>query len=123
MMMKDVNYYLSKGLDEAMAKYYASGRKKIIAVKPNRDFTLTITFDDGEKRSMDCKKFIKDKTVFAVLSDYEVFKRVYVDDTHCIAWDKDPNVDSNVVWSNKIDLCPDSSYIDSVPLNSVKNAG
>ena len=28
---------------------------------------------------------------------------------------KDPNVDSEVVWNNKVDLCPDCCYVDSVP--------
>lgn len=115
-MKKDVNYYLSLGLDEAIAKYYASGRKKIIDVKANENYTLVITFNNGEKRLMDCKTFIKDNTVFEILKDYNVFKRVYVDSTHSISWDKDPNIDSEKVWSNKIDLCPDSSYIDSVPI-------
>ena len=50
------------------------------------------------------------------MKDYNVFKRVYVDSTHSISWDKDPNIDSEKVWSNIIDLCPDSSYIDSVPI-------
>ena len=27
-----------------------------------------------------------------------------------------PNVDSNEVWENKVDLCPDSCYMDSVPV-------
>ncbi len=42
-----------------------------------------------------------------------IFRRVYIDDCGCVAWDKDPTVDSNVVWNNKIDLCPDSCYLDS----------
>lgn len=48
-MIKDVKYYLSKGLDERMAHYYASGRKKIIAVEAHEDYSLTIAFDNGEK--------------------------------------------------------------------------
>lgn len=122
-MVKDINYYLSKGLDERMARYYASGRKKIIAVEAHEDYSLTITFDNGEKRWMDCKTFIKDGTVFEVLKDYNIFKRVYVDSTHSISWDKDPNIDSEKTWSNKIDLCPDTSYVDSVPIEGEQCAG
>ena len=33
------------------------------------------------------------------------------------------NVDSEKVWSNKIDICPDSSYLDSVPIESKQCAG
>ena len=44
------------------------------------------------------------------------FKRVYLDDAGCVAWDIDPNVDSNKVWNNKVDLSSDSCYVDSVPV-------
>ena len=41
---------------------------------------------------------------------------MYIDNEHCIAWDIDPNIDSNVVWNNKINLSPDSCYVDSIPV-------
>lgn len=28
----------------------------------------------------------------------------------------DPSVDSSVHWNNRVDLCPDICYIDSVPV-------
>lgn len=114
-MPNSVEYYLSKGCDRAAAEYFASGRKKIISVSPNEDFTLTLCFESGERRILDCKPFL-DGAVFKPFKDYENFKRVYLDDTSCVAWDIDPNVDSNVVWNNKVDLCPDSCYIDSIPI-------
>ena len=52
-MKKDINYYLSMGMDQKTAEYFVSGRKKIVAVTPNDDFTLTLTFDNGEKRIYD----------------------------------------------------------------------
>ncbi len=115
-MKKDVNYYLSKGFDRSMAEYFASGRRSITAVKPNSDFTLTLDFDNGERRILDCKPFLKVGTVFAPFVQFENFKRVYLDDTHCVSWDIDPAVDSNIVWNNKVDLSPDSCYVDSVPM-------
>ncbi len=51
----------------------------------------------------------------------ENFRRVYVDDTHCIAWDIDPSIDSAKVWNNKVDLCPDGCYIDSIPVGGVSD--
>ena len=48
-MSKSVEYYLSKGYDKKAAEYFASGRRRIVAVVPNDDFTLTISFDNGEK--------------------------------------------------------------------------
>ena len=115
-MARDVNYYLSKGFDRPMAEYFSSGRKRITAVSPNNDFTLTLDFDNGERRILDCKPFLKAGTVFAPFTQFENFKRVYLDDTHCVSWDIDPSVDSNIVWNNKVDLCPDSCYVDSVPV-------
>ena len=115
-MNKTVEYYLSKGMDRRMAEYFADGRKKIVAVRPNRDFTLTIEFDNGEIRKLDAKPFLQPSTVFAPFSDWNNFSRVYVDSSHCIAWDIDPSVDSEAVWSNKVDLCPDTCYVDSVPV-------
>lgn len=115
-MGQSVEYYLSKGFDEKMAAYFAAGRKKITGVIPNDNYTLTISFDNGERRLYDMIPLLKPKTVFAPLMDLDVFRRAYVDDMHCIAWDIDPNVDSSVVWSNKVDLSPDNCYVDSVPL-------
>lgn len=113
-MEKNIEYYMSMGCDKKTAEYFSLGRKKIISVSPNEDFTLNLCFEGGEKRILDCKIFL-DGDIFKPLKKYENFKRVYLDDASCVSWDIDPNVDSNIVWNNKIDLCPDSCYIDSVP--------
>lgn len=49
-------------------------------------------------------------------STIEHFRRVYVNKTGCVAWDIDPNVDNEKVWNNKVDLSPDTYYMDSVPI-------
>lgn len=49
--------------------------------------------------------------------EWNNFRRVYLDEDHSVCWDIDPNVDSNEVWNNKVDLCPDSCYVDSVPFH------
>lgn len=118
-MGKSVEYYLSKGFDRKMAEYFSTGRRTIVSVVANDDYTLTLGFDNGEKRLYDVAPFIEQGTVFEILSDLDNFHRVYIDDEHCIAWDIDPNVDSNIVWNNKIDLSPDSCYVDSVPVQGV----
>ena len=114
-MPKKIEYYLSKGFDRKTAEYYANGRKKIVAVKANTNFTLTITFDNGENRIYDMRPLLKKGTVFEKFLNITDFRRVYVDKQHCISWDIDPNIDSNKVWNNKVDLCPDSCYINSIP--------
>lgn len=115
-MPKTVDYYLSKGFDQKMAEYFASGRKRIVGVTPNDDFTLSIRFDNGETRLYNVAPLLKNGTVFEPFASIENFRRVYVDDQHCIAWDIDPDIDSNEVWNNKVDLCPDACYVDSVPI-------
>ena len=49
-MSKAVEFYISKGFDLKTAEYFANGKKRIIGVVPNNDFTLTISFDNGEKK-------------------------------------------------------------------------
>ena len=120
--MHDVAYYLERGFDIEVAEYYASGRKRIVSVTPNDDYTLTLCFDNGEERVYDMKPSISDGNVFEPLKDYGVFSRVYLDDSACVSWDIDPEIDSNVVWSNKLDLCSDSCYIYSIPVGGAVNA-
>lgn len=120
--MKKVEYYLSRGYDRKAAEYFAAGQKRITGAVPNDDFTLTITFDNGEKRLYDMRPYLKKGTVFEPFIELKNFRRVYLDDTHCVAWDVDPDMDSDEAWNNKVDLCPDSCYIDSVPLEDVSNA-
>lgn len=119
-MAESVEYYRSKGFDEKSAAYFASGKKRIVSVTPNNDFSLIIGFDNGEKRLYDARPLLKKGTVFEPFMDIENFKRVYVDEQHSIAWDIDPTVDSNQVWNNKVDLCPDSCYLDSKPIGKAE---
>lgn len=114
--MRSAEEYMKMGFDRKAAEYFAGGRKTIVAVTPNDDFTLTICFSNGERRLLDMSPLLQKGTVFEPFIDLADFRRVYVDEQHCIAWDIDPAINSREVWSNKVDLCPDSCYIDSVPL-------
>ena len=115
-MPKTVEQYLAMGCDIKTAQYYANGRKKIVHVIPDDDFTLILTFDNGEKRRYDLKPILEKGGVFVTLRQIEHFRRVYLDDSNCVSWDLDPNIDSNIVWNNKVDLCADSCYLDSIPV-------
>lgn len=115
-MANSVEYYLSKGFDKKAAEYFAGGKKRIVSVTPNKDFTLTIGFDNGEYRLFDVRPLLKKGTVFEPFMEFDNFKRVYVDEQHTVSWDIDPEIDSNIVWNNKVDLCPDSCYLDSLPV-------
>ncbi|WP_296329896.1 DUF2442 domain-containing protein [uncultured Treponema sp.] len=103
-MSKSVEFYLSKGFDPKMASYFALGRKKLLSAMPNKNFTLTITFENDEKRIFDVKPYIKENTIFEQLADFDNFKRVYIDDSNNVCWDKNPEIDSEIEWNNKIDL-------------------
>ena len=121
-MVGPKEYFLSKGFDLPTAKYYANGRRKIVSVTPNDDFTLILSFDNGERRLLDVKPMLMKGTVFEPFCDIANFKRVYLDAQHCVSWDIDPTVDSETVWNNKVDLCPDSCYINSVPMGGAARA-
>ncbi len=116
-MGKPVEFYLSKGFDRKMAEYFAAGRRIITEVVPNSDYTLTLTFDNGERRILDVAPMLQPGTVFERFRDPQHFRRVYLDDAHCVSWDIDPDVDSSLVWNNKVDLSPDGCYVDSYPID------
>ena len=120
-MGKSVEYYLSKGYDRKMAEYFASGRKRITKVVPRNDFTLVLSFDNGKIRLYDARPLLQAGTVFAPFREWNNFRRVYLDEDHSVCWDIDPNVDSNEVWNNKVDLCPDSCYVETVCLLVLRN--
>lgn len=114
-MDKKIKYYLDRGMDYDMAEYFATGERTIIEVIPNNDYTLTLKFDNNEIRKYDCNHLIEEGTVFEFLSDYNNFKRVYLDESNTVSWDKDPDIDSNLNWSNKVDLSSDTLYVKSIP--------
>ena len=93
--------------------YLDSGRKKIIKVTPNKNFTLDVVFNNDETRTYD----MSDKLtgVFEILKDKSKFNMVFLDEVGNIAWDRDLSIDSSKIWNNRIDLCSDSVYMDSVP--------
>lgn len=110
-MGKNIEYYLSKGFNIEMAEYFSKGRRTIVSVVANDDYTLTLEFDNGEKRLYNVAPLIKQDTVFENLAGLSNFSRVYIDDNHFISWDINPNIDSNTVWNNKIAIDFDVCYV------------
>ena len=108
-------------LPPEIAQYFKSGKRKIVSVAANDNYTLTLIFDNGEIRLYDMAEALSG-AVFQPLRSLTDLRRVYLDDCGCVSWDIDPNVDSNVVWSNKVDLCPDSCYLYSVPMGGASDA-
>ena len=69
-------------------------------VKPNPDYTVILTFANGEVRVFDVKPYL-DKGIFRELRDKSLFNSVK------------PFLGS-IQWRNGQDLCPDTLYLDSV---------
>ena len=42
------------------------------------------------------------------------FQKAFLDEFGNVAWDIDETADSSVHWNNRIDLCKDALYLDSI---------
>ena len=100
-------------MEEKVKKYFENPRK-IIEVKPTTNYTLLITFDNGEIKKYEMINELYG--IFVVLKDIKKFESVFIDEVGNVAWDIDENVDSSIHWQNRIDLCKDMLYLESVPL-------
>lgn len=83
----------------------------ITSIEARDDYSLLITFNSGEKKVYDMEG--KLKGVFEILKDIKKFKKVFINESGNIAWDRDSNVNSKKVWNNRIDICKDAAYLKS----------
>jgi hypothetical protein len=72
---------------------------RVTHVKPEQNFTLLITFNNGEVKRFDVKPYLG-IGIFKDLLDLSLFNSVK------------PFLGS-IQWSNGVDLCPDTLYLDS----------
>ena len=100
-------------MEERVKKYFDNPRK-ITHVKPDTNYTLFITFDNGEVKKYEMINELYG--VFEVLKDVQKFQSVFIDEVGNVAWDIDETIDSSIHWENRIDLCKDMLYLESVPL-------
>lgn len=100
--------------DEKVKKYFENPRK-LEKVKADDDFNLYLTFDNGEIRIYSMKNELNG--IFSVLKDKKKFQSVFIDEFGNVAWNIDNSVDSTTHWENRIDICRDALYMDSVPVN------
>ena len=100
-------------MDKRIKEYFENPRT-IIDVKPIENYTLFITFDNGEVKKYEMINELYG--VFTVLKDVKKFESVFIDEVGNVAWDIDENIDSSIHWANRIDLCKDMLYLESVPL-------
>lgn len=75
---------------------------RVISVKAADDYTLHLTFSNGEEGVFDCKPYLH-KGVFQELQDVRYFGMVK-------AWKEA----GTIHWPNGQDFCPDTLYLASV---------
>ena len=77
---------------------------RVVAVSPYPDYTLTLTFTNGEVKTFDVKPYLN-IGIFRELQDQRFFNSVR------------PFLGS-IQWQNGQDFCPDTLYLDSVPTSA-----
>lgn len=78
--------------------------KEIIEGKPLENYELLLVFENKERRIKDMKPYLE-KGIFKKLKDKEFFKNVKV-------------LDGAISWENNIEMCADSLYITSKPVDN-----
>jgi hypothetical protein len=76
---------------------------RVTNVKPEQNFNLLITFNNGEIKSFDVKPYLE-TGLFKELKDLSLFNSVK------------PFLGS-IQWANGLDLCPDTLYLESKVLS------
>src|SRR3972149_3130351 len=82
---------------------------RVKAVVPNPDYTVTLVFTNDEVKAFDVKPYLH-IGIFRELQDLTLFNSVK------------PFLGS-IQWKNGQDLCPDTLYLDSVPLANADKTG
>ena len=77
---------------------------KVIKVRPEQDYVLTLWFANGERRRFDMKPYL----------EYEVFRALKDRTLFCSVT---PFLGS-VAWANNSDLSNDTLYLEGVPIVS-----
>ena len=75
------------------------------SVKPQEDYRLLLTFENGEKRVFELKPYLE-KPVFRQLKDVVLFKTARV-------------VSGSVEWQGEVDLSYDTLYLESKALKDI----
>jgi len=77
-------------------------------VKAQKDYTLIITFENGEQRIYNAQPLLKEQ-MYEALKNPAFFLKAKVD---C----------GTVIWNDEIDIAPEHLYECSKPINALKNS-
>ena len=94
-----------------MAECMAAARRRAASAEPLGPDFILVVFDDGERRAYEISRLVRPDIVFSFLADPAAPARVYVDEDGSVCWDRNPSVNSAVVWSNKVDIDSDAVYV------------
>ena len=75
---------------------------RVNKVEAFTDHTLILTFDNGERRRFDVRPYLS-YTVYKPLNEVGFFMQARVGH-------------GTVIWQEDIDFCPDTLFLESVPL-------
>jgi len=78
-------------------------------VKAEKNYLLRIWFQNGEIKVFDLKPYLE-KGLFSELKNEEIYYSVK------------PFLGS-IIWSNKLDLCPDTLYEESIRISQISSPG
>lgn len=99
---ESVDRNLTEETKKMIVKSMKNMNPRVVSVTPNSDYTLLLTFSNQEKRIFDMNKYLN-IGIFKELNDIEYFMKVKV-------------VLGSIKWPNGQDLCPDTLYMDSIPV-------
>lgn len=71
---------------------------KLINANPLNDYKIYLEFSDGTTGIVDLSEYVG-KGLFSIWDDYRVFKTVTI------------GTSGELIWGDKVDLCPDALYI------------
>ena len=77
---------------------------RVVNVKPGTDHTLLLSFDNGEQKEFDVKPYLN-FGLFSQLKDEHIFNSV-------------KPFFGSIKWSNDLDICPDTLYLESKLINT-----
>jgi hypothetical protein len=79
---------------------------RVVSVKPGKNYTLEISFTNGELKSYDVKPLLN-TGLFKELKNPALFNSVRP-------------VMGSIQWENGLDLCPDTLYLDSINTSTLQ---
>ena len=91
--------------DDAVVDSGVPASPQVVRVRPNDDFSLTISFKTGEVKRFDVTPYLNANEFFRELSDPVYFRKVLPDGC-------------SVEWPNGQSLCSDTLYPNGIPVGN-----